>query len=429
MPESTERAALSHLGDLAAALGAGALMTGPAGELRYASPGACTVLGCIDQTALERDWTRLRALLRSADEAGLVEVAGRRIAVEVRPGAGEHEFILLRDVARLDRLETDAVLAASLRWLMDENRLSAHDVRAPLNAVQLSLELLVTGLADEPADDGGPPKWQRHVSVIREELGRLNRLLDAALDQKELVSGRAVDLDFRGVLGQVVRVLGYEARRRRVKLQVHQPECELRMSAPPGRLKAALFQVLHSQMCSVPDGTTLQIGAAKLEDAVEVRITGGAVARPAGSVLSSDAGECFVAKRIFQSLGGGLSSSRDGWRITLPSGTAIAAPSRMSEADKADDVGRSEQKALHEDPAILMHGRAPRDAGHDRLIAERRDDHLRQAFRQWWQGLSREQTSHYEHRRDELLLLLHEKYRYTRDEASREADRLLGASR
>jgi signal transduction histidine kinase len=212
-------------------------------------------------------------------------------------------------------LDSDWMMAASLRWLMHENRLSAHDVRAPLNAVQLSLELLVSGLADESAlDQTTPPKWQRHVGVIRDELARLNRLLDTALDQKELVSGKPDAFDLRDVIAQVIRVLGYEARTRRVRLVLELPDEPLPITAPRGKVKVAFFEALHSAMRSCPEGVELHIEVAKRDTVAQVLVT---------AAQAAPAPWDPMLLRVFQSLGGEVTRDGMALRMSLPSGASI----------------------------------------------------------------------------------------------------------
>ncbi len=58
----------------------------------------------------------------------------------------------------------------------------------------------------------------------------------------------------------------------------------------------------------------------------------------------------------------------------------------------------------------------------------KREPGRKEQQRQWWNTLGADETLRYVHERDQLLLLLHEKYGYTPDEASREADALLAQS-
>ncbi len=85
--------------------------------------------------------------------------------------------------------------------------------------------------------------------------------------------------------------------------------------------------------------------------------------------------------------------------------------------------GRREQRLLKEDPGVLEH--RMQDPATERAIGERRADERRQQLEAWWSALGEDEMLKYLNKRDELLLLLYEQYRYTPDEASREAEALL----
>jgi hypothetical protein len=91
--------------------------------------------------------------------------------------------------------------------------------------------------------------------------------------------------------------------------------------------------------------------------------------------------------------------------------------------------GAKEQELLHEDPARLIERQAPPDPAVEASIEERRSGRLEQEFRLWWQGLSPEQVLELAERRDELLLLLNERFGYSRQEAELELQEALARLR
>ncbi len=65
------------------------------------------------------------------------------------------------------------------------------------------------------------------------------------------------------------------------------------------------------------------------------------------------------------------------------------------------------------------------DPATEQAIEQRRADERRQQVEAWWSALGEDEMLKYLNQRDELLLLLHEQYRYTPDEASRTAEALI----
>ena len=60
-------------------------------------------------------------------------------------------------------------------------------------------------------------------------------------------------------------------------------------------------------------------------------------------------------------------------------------------------------------------------------LEQRKLDELRREFRYWWGNLSRDQMLELANKRDELLLLLNEKYGYAHHEAQAEIEEALRA--
>jgi hypothetical protein len=58
-------------------------------------------------------------------------------------------------------------------------------------------------------------------------------------------------------------------------------------------------------------------------------------------------------------------------------------------------------------------------------LEERKVEELKREFRYWWDTLSQEEILKLGAKRDELLLLLHEKYGYGRQEAEEEIEKAL----
>jgi hypothetical protein len=60
-------------------------------------------------------------------------------------------------------------------------------------------------------------------------------------------------------------------------------------------------------------------------------------------------------------------------------------------------------------------------------LEQRKVDELKREFRYWWGTLSRDEILKLASKRDELLLLLHEKYGYAHQEAEEEIEQALRA--
>jgi signal transduction histidine kinase len=161
----------------------GVLVLGPDGRITFASPDAEAILGCAAGAASGREPDALlaaghplRALLRAApDAAGLHGVrldAGRevRVARFPLPGTPAAALILLQALPPPEA----AALAAQAPLLGEQARLAsdfAHEIRNPLNAMAIHLELV---RRDLPAE---APAARRSLEVVGREIRRIEGLV------------------------------------------------------------------------------------------------------------------------------------------------------------------------------------------------------------------------------------------------------------
>jgi signal transduction histidine kinase len=277
--------AIGRLDALSRAMNVGALVLGPTASLEFASPLACELLGLGSQAALAAQWDLLRDLLLSGDDAlpdG--QAPTRRVAniplprserslrVEThRLGeqAGSGYLVLIKDRRTTDMLETDLVLASQMRSLAHVYRVLAHDLKGPLNTMQLTLELLADSISRDPALAGASERRHRYVTVLREELGRLDRTLRAMLEQKEPLGSTSARFDLRDVIHEVGRVLLPQACRQRVEMKMRLPDAALDVTGYRDRVMQALLNLALRGLEAMPDGGRLAISA-RLGDAAAV---------------------------------------------------------------------------------------------------------------------------------------------------------------
>lgn len=158
-------------------------------------------------------------------------------------------------------IEAELLLASQMRTSSLVLRAYAHDARTPLNAMQLSVELLETILAD--ADDAGVPGakalWQRHIGVLREECGKLSRTLQALVEQQQPLRASAQIFDLRSVVHDVVGILRGQAARQRVRLTAEAPEWPVMMQGCRDRIKQGLLNMGVHALDKVPEGGRLRL--------------------------------------------------------------------------------------------------------------------------------------------------------------------------
>lgn len=268
--------ARQRLNSLSLVLDVGVLLLGPARQIEFANARAAEVLGWADPAELERRWPEVRPLLEPALARAGERAASVRADIEVEGGSGPRRvrcqvyrmaeggsdafLLLLRDRTMLDALETDLLLASQLRGLTRIYRAITHDLRAPLNSMVMNLELLQHSLATAPrpaaAEDGGALQY---VGVLREEIERLNRSLEALLAETAPVGAASQEFDVRDVLADLERLLRPQARLQGVTLSAELPAAPVRIAGQRDRLKQAVLNVVINALEAMPGGGTLAL--------------------------------------------------------------------------------------------------------------------------------------------------------------------------
>lgn len=250
----------------------GVLLLGSDQRLEFANAAARELLGCTDPGDLERRWDGMRPLLvEPLDHAGARQT-GKRVDVEIplngssrnlrlelhRPEDDEHGgyLVLVKDREQLEAFETDLRLATQMRGLARVYGALAHELKAPLGAMALNLELLNDALNTDDADtdDRLRERRRRYAAVLREELARLNRSLVSVLDQATSVSEVHERFDLRTLVRDIDTLLAPQAKLQRVELEVQLPERDIPLAGHRDRLKQALLNIATNALEAMPDG-------------------------------------------------------------------------------------------------------------------------------------------------------------------------------
>ncbi len=173
-------------------------------------------------------------------------------------------------VQRTRRLEEQRHEAAEMAALGALAANLAHEIRNPLNSINLNLELLEEDLA------GGPSEAAASLCGTRQEVGRLARLVNDFLNYARPVEPSLEAVRVGPLLRDVAEFLRGEARRlgTHLRLQPDLPDAEVR--ADLGQLRQVLLNLVLNAVQSVaalePDRRIVELGAAAGESEVRVEV-------------------------------------------------------------------------------------------------------------------------------------------------------------
>lgn len=146
----------------------------------------------------------------------------------------------------------------------------AHEIKNPLNSIALRLELL----RDRVGDD--TPGAQEDLSVLTEEVTRLDRVVRTFLDFTKPVKLELQPIEMRELVGSVLTLLEPQARARSVSPLLAEG-APVRVQADEQLLRQALVNLAQNALDAMPSGGRLQVAISRTEEGscrIEVSDTG-----------------------------------------------------------------------------------------------------------------------------------------------------------
>jgi signal transduction histidine kinase len=274
---------------LSRAVAEGIVLLSPDRQLDFVSRGAQSLFGCVDRESFETRWEQTKAALDSAlvelnrasrEQPVLREVAirtdtgERRLRLEVLEVQEEDctgYMVLIKDLASISSLEHNLRLAGYMRTLSVLYRACLHDLRAPLNAMVLNLELLRESLdaAEQPA---ARERRLKYVDVVHAQVDRIARGLEMLLKHNFAVEGERRRFDLREVIGEVADLVEPFARSRQLRVESQPSPAPVHIRAFRDRIHQVLLNLVNNGLEAMSPGGVLRIRLARDGERVSVRV-------------------------------------------------------------------------------------------------------------------------------------------------------------
>jgi signal transduction histidine kinase len=169
-------------------------------------------------------------------------------------------LLIMRDAESVRRIGDEIEMS---RRLSASGRVTggvAHEVKNPINAIVLHLQLLQNKLAQLD------PDTRRHMDIIGSEIHRLDRVVQTLVDFMRARELHLVEVDFRRLLDDVALLAAPEAEQHGVNVVRDLPDEPLLIKADLDLMKQALLNVVLNGVQAMPQGGQLTIAARREEN-------------------------------------------------------------------------------------------------------------------------------------------------------------------
>ncbi len=193
----------------------------------------------------------------------------RGLIVSVQPlhrrSAGEQmgTVVTLRDAATRGELAAQLDVAGRLTALSQLTRGVAHEIKNPLNAITLHLEVLRSRLDEEAPE----------LAVIAAEISRLDRVVKSFLDFNRPVEPRMRPLDMNEIVRDVSSLLRPDAASRHVDIELDLANRPAIVNGDRDLLKQAVMNVVMNGIEAMKNGGSLIVRTQLRDGRIEITVT------------------------------------------------------------------------------------------------------------------------------------------------------------
>lgn len=218
------------------------------------------------------DYTPLsRLVLRAFDrhdsvaQAEVENAQGRRTEVSIdfieERGEKIGALLTMRDAESVRTIEDEIELSRRLAAIGRLTSGVAHEVKNPINAIVVHLEVLREKLQELD------PDTRRHMDIIGSEIQRLDRVVSTLVDFTRPVELRLADADLRSIVDDVAMLAAPEAARHDITIERHAPAEPLPIKVDADLVKQAVLNVVLNGLQAMSAGGVLRIATLR-EDGV-----------------------------------------------------------------------------------------------------------------------------------------------------------------
>ncbi len=212
--------------------------------------------------------TKLGRMVRDAfanrTSISQVEVAtegGRRLAIalEIIPQQGAENrdslgaLLTLHDLESVREIESELELSRRLSAIGRLTGGVGHEVKNPINAIVVHLELMKNKLS------GPEAPAMRHLNVIQSEIQRLDRVVQTLVDFSRPMELQLEEEDLRAITSGVLMLASAEFAAQDVHLETQLPQKPVAVKVDADMLRQAILNIVLNAAQAMPSGGRLRV--------------------------------------------------------------------------------------------------------------------------------------------------------------------------
>ena len=187
--------------------------------------------------------------------------------IQAAPGGGSGLLVRLRDPEAQRKIGRQLQIADRLTAIGKISGGVAHEVKNPLNAILLHVEVARAKLAVGDTDVGP------QMDIIAREILRLDRVVKTFLDFTRPVELNLTTVPLDGLVAEIVELARPQAAASRIRIEVQQQAEGVEVRIDRDLLKQAVLNVVINAMQAMPDGGELRFESSATAEAAEIRIS------------------------------------------------------------------------------------------------------------------------------------------------------------
>ncbi len=288
----------AHLGGwvqcLSTAFDSGLILLDENGEVALVNQVAVNLLGKRLEELAEK-WPEIRQNISEQHSPELWKLGGEAEVTLPAADGKDHRFLLevvpvdlegckghllqLTDGPAVQAAERDRLLASQMNSISRLYRSMAHDLRSPLNAMVVNLELLGDAVLPDASGEDLEARRRRYVRVLKEEMERLNKRVQAFLSQTAPADGsRRREFDLSAMIRDMVLFVEPQASKQNTELELKLPDGPTNVYGNPDTIRQAILCLVVNALEALdsqdrPDGAgRIEIGVHDLGDEIALWI-------------------------------------------------------------------------------------------------------------------------------------------------------------